>query len=259
MTKAILGLPSHLRTRLADALAAGLIDDPNPVVLRNQLGGEVEAVGLAEDLQNLRRQGVAGAAAAAWIRTVGEALDRRPRSDLVWSGPEIVGLHARDTRAVYEELLGKARHSLWVSSYAYFDGPRAFEVLARGMDDRPELAVALLLNLGRKKGDTTKASDLVREFANRLWKKEWPGSRRPQVYYDPRSLDPDGPSGVLHAKAVVADMESVFVTSANLTEAAFDRNIELGLLVRDRALALSVVRHLQVLIEQGELKGLPGD
>jgi phosphatidylserine/phosphatidylglycerophosphate/cardiolipin synthase-like enzyme len=45
---------------------------------------------------------------------------------------------------------------------------------------------------------------------------------------------------VLHAKAVVADDEAVFVTSANLTEAAFDRNIELGLLVLDRALALSI-------------------
>jgi phosphatidylserine/phosphatidylglycerophosphate/cardiolipin synthase-like enzyme len=40
--------------------------------------------------------------------------------------------------------------------------------------------------------------------------------------------------GVLHAKGVVADDEVVFVTSANLTEAALDRNIEVGLLVRDR-------------------------
>jgi hypothetical protein len=36
------------------------------------------------------------------------------------------------------------------------------------------------------------------------------------------------PLAVLHAKAVVADDEAVLVTSANLTEAALDRNIELG-------------------------------
>ena len=42
---------------------------------------------------------------------------------------------------------------------------------------------------------------------------------------------------MLHAKAVVADGESVFVTSANLTDAALDRNIELGILLRDRTLA----------------------
>jgi phosphatidylserine/phosphatidylglycerophosphate/cardiolipin synthase-like enzyme len=54
---------------------------------------------------------------------------------------------------------------------------------------------------------------------------------------------------VLHAKAAVADDEAVFVTSANLTEAALDRNIEVGLLVRDRALAPSVSSHFRGLID----------
>ena len=78
---------------------------------------------------------------------------------------------------------------------------------------------------------------LVRRFADRFWNEEWPGSARPRVFYDPRSLDPEGGAGVLHAKAVVVDDEAVFVTSANLTEAALDRNIEIGLFVRDRTLA----------------------
>jgi phosphatidylserine/phosphatidylglycerophosphate/cardiolipin synthase-like enzyme len=77
------------------------------------------------------------------------------------------------------------------------------------------------------------------------------------VYYDPRALEPDGPAGVLHAKAVVADDETVFVTSANLTAAALDRNIELGLLVRDRALAASVSSHFRGLIDHGLLRLLP--
>ena len=77
------------------------------------------------------------------------------------------------------------------------------------------------------------------------------------MYYDPRSLEPDGPSGVLHAKAVVADDEAVFVTSANLTEAALDRNIEVGLLVRDRALAASVSSHFRGLIDRRFLSPLP--
>ncbi len=37
---------------------------------------------------------------------------RAPRPDLVWSGPEVPGLHARDTRRVYEELLGSAERTL---------------------------------------------------------------------------------------------------------------------------------------------------
>lgn len=73
----------------------------------------------------------------------------------------------------------------------------------------------------------------------------------------PRPPRADGPTGVLHAKAIVADDEAVFLTSANLTEAALDRNIELGLLVRDGALALSVTSHFRVLIDRGLLRPLP--
>jgi phosphatidylserine/phosphatidylglycerophosphate/cardiolipin synthase-like enzyme len=160
---------------------------------------------------------------------------------------------------VYEELLGSAERSLWVSTYAFFDGPKAFEVLARRMDAVPGLNVTLLLNIQRKRGDTTAADQLVRRFAERLWHTEWPGAARPRVFYDPRALEPDAPGGVLHAKAVVADDEAVFVTSANLTEAALERNIELGLLVRDRALAASVTTHFRGLIDRRMLSALPGD
>ena len=78
-------------------------------------------------------------------------------------------------------------------------------------------------------------------------------------FYDPRALDTDAPGGVLHAKAVVADDEAVFVTSANLTEAALERNIELGLLVRDRALAASISTHFRGLIDRGLLRALPAE
>ena len=125
------------------------------------------------------------------------------------------------------------------------------------MDAVPELDVTLLLNIERRRGDTTAADSLVRRFADEFWGGEWPGASRPKVYYDPRSVEPGSPAGVLHAKAVVADEESVFITSANLTEAAQDRNIELGLLVRDRALAETTVIHFRTLIEKGLLRRLP--
>jgi phosphatidylserine/phosphatidylglycerophosphate/cardiolipin synthase-like enzyme len=49
-----------------------------------------------------------------------------------------------------------------------------------------------------------------------------------------------GPTGVLHAKAVVVDHQTVFITLADFTEAALDRNIELCALIQDRAFALTV-------------------
>jgi len=258
MIDAFLGMPAHLRKRLAGALESGLLGrEFSTSSLRSVLGIEGGGEAAVSTLSELERLGISGPAAAAWIRTVEEATSRVPKPDLVWSGPEVPGLPARDTRRVFEELLGSAEHTVWASTYAFFDGPKAFDVLARRMDEVAGLRVTLLLNIQRKRGDTTAAAHLVRRFADRFWTADWPGSSRPSVFYDPRALDLDGPTGVLHAKAVVVDDEAVFVTSANLTEAALDRNIEIGLLVRERALAASVSRHFQGLIDRQLLHPLP--
>ncbi len=254
----LLDLPTHLRQRLAAALDSGLLSTPySAASLRSITGVQQGVEDVTGALLELQRLGIFGPAAAAWIRTVEKATSRMPRPDMVWSGPEVPGLHARDTRRVYEELLGSAEHSVWASTYAYFDGARAFEALARRMDAISNLRVTLMLNIQRKRGDTTAAKQLVRKFADRFWGSDWPGSSRPSVYYDPRSLELEGLGGVLHAKALVTDDEAVFVTSANLTEAALDRNFELGLLFRDRALAASVSSHFQVLIDRELLSPLP--
>ncbi len=258
MKHAILALPPSLRSRLQSALDAGALESASKIAIEAELGPGVDAEGILFDLRELEGMGITGRATAAWIETLSEAVSRWPKPDLVWSGEEIDGLHARDTRAVFEELLGKAEESLWISTYTYFDGREAFATLARRMDERPKLEVTLLINIQRKWGDETPAAQLVRAFADRLWKLGWPGDRRPRVFYDPRALDLEGEPAVLHAKAMVSDIERVLITSANFTESALDRNIELGLLVRDRALGLSVIRHFQALIERGLVAALPG-
>ena len=254
---ALLALPAHVRSRLSIALESGLLVPPySAVAVRSTVGGEHQDV-ILQVLREWERVGVSPEAGVIWLNSLTRAAERAPAPDFVWTGPEVVGLHARDTRRVYEELIGSAQHSIWVCSYAFFDGPRAFATLAARMDANPGLEVTLLLNIERRRGDTTAADSLVRRFADEFWREAWPGKARPRVFYDPRSVAEDGPGGVLHAKAVVADGEAVFITSANLTEAAFDRNIELGLLVRDRTLAETTAIHFRTLIEKGLLRLLP--
>jgi phosphatidylserine/phosphatidylglycerophosphate/cardiolipin synthase-like enzyme len=193
------------------------------------------------------------------LRLADRAAATIDRPDLVWSGPEAPGLHARDTAVVYEELVELAERMVWLSTYAFYDGRRAFRTLAMRLDETPSLRVALLLNIGRRHGDSTPADDLVLRFAERFWSRDWPGERRPDVFYDPRSVEADaaGSGGVLHAKAVVVDDHLAFVTSANLTEAAFHKNIEVGVLSRDRQVAASLAHHFRVLVERGLVSPLP--
>ena len=159
--------------------------------------------------------------ASPWLRSLERASRRTPQPDFVWTGPEVVGLHARDTRRVYEELLSSAKlfplvQFLRVFRWAAVRSRRwpAAWIRPRDFESR------CCSNINRGPGDTSSPDSLVRRFAERFWTEEWPGKACPSVYYDPRSVETGGPGAVLHAKAVVADEESVFITSANLTEAA---------------------------------------
>ena len=226
----VAALPAHLRKRLADAYETGMLpDSPSPLALRSALGMQDGTEELAADLSELARIGITGRTVAAWMCSLDQAVGRVPAFDLVWSGPEVPGLHARDTRRVYEEVIRNATESVWMSTYVYFDGPRAFADLAQRMDEIGGLRAVLMLNIQRARGDTTAPDQLVRRFADRLWGTDWPGTSRPAVFYDPRSLDLDGPAGVLHAKAVVVDDEAVFITSANLTEGSLGPQHRVGL------------------------------
>ena len=180
---------------------------------------------------------------------------RKRSPQLVWSGPEASGL-AGDTGDVYEQLFASAKHSLWVASFVSDHDPDVFSELAANIDTTPGLEVRLLLNIDRRRREKRRRNKtVVRRFAETFWK-QWPGENRPLVYYDRRSVERRA-RGKLHAKTVVADEELVFVTSANLTFAAWDHNVELGLLVRDRALAKGIVTHFQRLINLDYLRQLP--
>ena len=218
----------------------------------------VEDSGKVIDLLNrLHGTGVNPEGIAFGLMCFDAGSSTNPLPELVWTGPKVPGLHTRATRKVFEGLFQNAEHSLWISTYAFFDGPKAFEVLAARMDQMPNLAVTLLLNIQRRKGDKAKPEILVRRFANRFWTHEWPGSRRPRVFFEPRSIELNGATGVLHAKGAVADERFVFLTSANLTEAAFDYNIELGVHMDNPPFAKSVVHHFRRLIEDELLMPLP--
>ena len=255
---ALLGLPVNVRARVRGALDTGALRLPaREMSLQATAGINEGGEAVCVALNALHARGLDGPAIAAWFDAIEHVEARHRRPDLVWSGPQVPGVPTRDTRTVVDELIRGAERSLWISSFVYFDGPRAFATLAERMDAAPSLQVRLMLNVERPYGNTSASDALVARFAQSFWAEDWPGTRRPEVYYAPNSLVSGENRGVLHAKLVVADEEAVLVTSANLTEAAFDRNVEAGLLVRDRVVALSAVRQLVGLIERGHLVGVP--
>jgi phosphatidylserine/phosphatidylglycerophosphate/cardiolipin synthase-like enzyme len=126
------------------------------------------------------------------------------------------------------------------------------------MDQAPELRVRMFLDVRRAAGDTSSETEIVRRFAQRFKAQDWPGQQLPKVYYDPRSLETDPAlRASLHAKCVVIDEEIAFVSSANFTEAAHRRNIEVGVLIRSEEFSRHLHQHFESLADGGVLKPVP--
>ena len=72
----------------------------------------------------------------------------------------------------------------------------------------------------------------------------------PELYYDCRSLAAaEGPVS-LHAKCIVVDGREIFISSANFTEAAQHRNIEVGVLIRSNVLARQATEFFEAMVAE---------
>ena len=171
--------------------------------------------------------------------------------DLVWTGPEPPGTASRDTPVVVRELFAAAQSEVLVAGFAVYQGRTIFRALADRMDERPDLSVRMFLDVQRRQGDTSIDSAILSRYAHDFRAKQWPGKRLPEVYYDPRSLARDVPKrACLHAKCVVVDRTTAFVSSANFTEAAQVRNIEVGVLIRSPRFSTQLAEHFEGLLAQ---------
>jgi phosphatidylserine/phosphatidylglycerophosphate/cardiolipin synthase-like enzyme len=155
------------------------------------------------------------------------------------------------------ELFVEAEHRVLAVEFAVHQGREIFAALADRMRQRANLEVRLCLDIRRVPGDTSRSAALLRRFAGRFIREEWPGPRLPELFYDPRSLaEGESLRASLHAKCVVVDGVKAFIGSANLTEAAQLRNIEIGLVVTGALIAGAVEHHIEALIAGGHLRPL---
>ncbi len=146
------------------------------------------------------------------------------------------------------------------SPFAVYQGRSVFKRLAERMEERPGLRVSLFLDVQRYPTDSSLDGEVLRRFVHRFRTQEWPGEKLPELYYDPRSLHQDAVKrSSLHAKCVVVDRRVAFVTSANFTEAAQTRNIEVGALIRCEQFAARLAGHFETLADVGLLNRLASD
>lgn len=182
---------------------------------------------------------VSGPVVAMGVRAAARAAqDEREvqRFELVWTGPTVTGIPIRHTYAVLVQVIDAARDRLTLVSFAAYTTPVVTNALrsaaGRGVD------VRLVLDGGTHAHHAFAALGGIVELLT------WPPTLLPDH-------DPDHAS--LHAKCAVADRDAAFVTSANLTSHALDRNMELGVLITGGDAPKRLAEHLDGLITTGVL------
>jgi phosphatidylserine/phosphatidylglycerophosphate/cardiolipin synthase-like enzyme len=248
------GLSNHDLNTLATALRSGRLARPFDVAQLQRLFDHSSALLTLEALEKYHEHAFTEEQLAAMIELL--MADRKQRKyaedviDLVVTGPTGPGIANRDTKVVVRELFANANRSVLIAGYAIYQGRTVFKALADRMKDVPELEVKMFLDISRKLEENSNASLLVHRFAHRFKNKQWPQDHPlPHVYYDPRSLDQIAfKKSALHAKCIVVDDQHLFVSSANFTEAAQLRNIEVGLLIHSRSVAKKLSMHFHALI-----------
>jgi phosphatidylserine/phosphatidylglycerophosphate/cardiolipin synthase-like enzyme len=176
------------------------------------------------------------------------ALERRRADDryaalakLVWSGDNEDDQGLRDTAMALDEIFERAEKHVLIATYVIRDGKHLFEALANRLRKRSEIKVDLYVNLLPNETSTDEhvaVGNFLHEFEHKHWPSDVP---QPNIYYHPDNLKKGKETVRLHAKCVVADRRWVLVTSANFTEAAQERNIEVGVVLDHPGIAEALV------------------
>jgi hypothetical protein len=169
--------------------------------------------------------------------------------DLILSGPALPGVPLSDTIATVRTLITEATQELILVGYAVHNAKSIFEVIASHMAVNSEFRVRFCLDISRRQGDTSLDSEIIRRFSREFREKHWPWPNLPELYYDRRSLSQDPlERSSLHAKCIIADRAKALITSANFTEAAWLRNIEIGVLVKADSIVSRLADYIDGLI-----------
>lgn len=177
-----------------------------------------------------------GPAIGLALETAFEAKRRAALSsvDVVVTGPDSPDAPVRLTSEVVRQLIDSAQERVTLVSFAAYQVPSILAALDAAA------ARGVRIDLILESPDRLEGGGGAAAYAKyRTY--HWPSDRR------------EPPDARLHAKAVIVDSRDVLLTSANMTTAAYDKNIELGVLCRKSDTARRVQRHFDSLIARGVL------
>jgi cardiolipin synthase len=156
--------------------------------------------------------------------------------ELVWTGPTSPFVSARRTEQALLQVIESSREALFITSFVAYDVSSIVKALNSSISRG--VKVLMLLESSSEYGGSVsidvigKMKDLVPKATIFAW------SNKSPAFF----------GGRVHAKIALADNKMCFITSANLTGFAMEKNMEAGVLINGGRLPIILQRHLQSLI-----------
>lgn len=171
---------------------------------------------------------------AAYAR---QQAQRESNVELVWTGPTTPFVAIRRTEQVLLDLIRHAQSDLFLVSFVAYDVSTVVDALnaatARSVD------VRILLETSTTHGGSLSVDPVatmrrcVPSAVLYIW------TDRPAPFSE----------GRVHAKVAVADGKTAFLTSANLTGHALEKNMEAGVVISGGPIPIGMRAHLHALVE----------
>lgn len=164
-------------------------------------------------------------------------VERELSVELVWTGPTTRFVPTRRTEQVLLDLIASATTDFFLVSFVAYDVHSVVSALndaaSRGV------RVRILLEASTSHGGTLNYDPAATMRACVPSSELLTWKERPEPFVD----------GKVHAKVAVVDGSRAFITSANLTGHALEKNMEAGVLINGGPVPKALNDHLQALID----------
>ena len=156
--------------------------------------------------------------------------------ELVWTGPSSELVATRKTEQALLQVVNTACDRLFLTSFVVYDVASIMDALKKAADRGVNLSMLLESSIQYGGGISIDGIAYMQKIIPSACIYSW------------KNKAAEFAGGKVHAKVAVCDEELCFISSANLTGYAMEKNMEAGILIRGGALPKTLHRHLEALV-----------
>ena len=171
--------------------------------------------------------------------------DNAPLTEIIWTGPANNRFPVRRIDQVLYDFISEAKKRIVLVTFAAHRVRHLCSHLTQAVQRGVELTLIVESEAdseGQLTRDAAVAFQNVPLVHTRIYC--WP--------LEKRERNEAGRPGKLHVKCAIVD-DIALIGSANLTDDAFNRNMELGVLIRDVGTSFAISEHFRELVSSGVL------